>query len=231
MKRTIILLIISVAEIKKGIAQQPVSTHWATVQLPVSLNKHWEWINEVSYRTLGESFTMNQLFLRAGAKYSFSKKWTATAATDLVFTKVSLSKENHVFGKENRLWQQVSFLQPLKHKVTLQNRIRVEERFFSATPVSAAYHAFRFRYMLAATKTVTQKWSVILSDEQMEQLKNKRLGFNQNRITINNLYQWKPDIQLQAGFLISLRPGLIQNSFTVGFQKRFHMNKKKYHGV
>lgn len=143
-------------------AQVPHTTQWLSIQLPVVFNKHWQWLNEASYRTLGENISMNQLFLRTGTRYTFNKKWNAASCYDHIYTRVYPDKNEHDFGKESRLWQEVNYEEPLTNKFSLQNRIRIEERFFEKTKLRDAFNAFRFRYRLGVEKEITEKLSVQL---------------------------------------------------------------------
>lgn len=208
-------------------AQQPATTHWITLQMPVVLNKHWQWLNEISYRTLGESFSLNQLFLRTGARYTFNEKWNVAGSSDLVFIRVYPQNAEKDFGKEYRLWQEVNFMQPIKNNFLLQNRLRIEEKYFTETKRMPAYHALRLRYRLALIKKISEKWSVQMYEEYMQQLTGNEFRFSQNRVYIGGACQFQPDLLLQFSYCWSKLSPWSQHIFAIVFQKRISANAKR----
>src|SRR5258708_31282666 len=108
--RRISLWMISWVMIKNTLGQSPSTTHWFTVQLPFVFNKHWQWLNEMSYRTLGESISLNQFFVRTGARYTINEKWNVATSAEQVFLRVYPSKHVDDFGRESRFWQEVNFM-------------------------------------------------------------------------------------------------------------------------
>lgn len=210
-------------------AQQPSTSHWFYVQLPVVFNDHWQWWNEACYRTYGETLRLNQYFIRTGVRYTFNDHWNAAASFDEFFSKVSVRKEDHEFGKERRLWQEVNLQTPLKNNFSLQNRVRIEERFFDETSKAASYNALRLRYRLGASKKLSEKWSIQLSEEFLEQVSHDRLGFNLNRVSFGGTYQFQSSSQLQGVYYWSRSSVLSQHIFSLAFQKKIfvHLKKKK----
>lgn len=225
--RKAILLVITGLIIKNGLSQSATTTHWLTVQLPVIFNKHWQWYNEGSYRTIRESGHLNQLFLRTGVRYTFNDHWNLAACADLVFARLSPDKSEDSYGRETRLWQEVNHQLPLHKKFFLQNRIRIEERFFGETDKNEAYNAMRFRYRLGIVKEINNKWSIQLADEVMEQLQDTEWQFNQNRVITGAIYQLGPHAQLQATYLWTKRSSGSQHSGVFIFQKRILAHAKR----
>ena len=200
---------------------QPKDYNWATVQVPVEFSKHWQMLNEYSYRSLGESFSLYQVFLRAGARYVFNPSWNAGASFDYILTRTSLQKSNHEYGTELRPWQEVNYNLPLGNNFLLQNRVRVEERFFKAVSNKDAYTGFRFRYRAGCLKKFNSTWGLQLTNEYLEELEKKKLSFNQNRVFINTICQLDHTTQLQAGYYYVIRPlGQKQHIAVLTFQKR-----------
>lgn len=220
----IMILGLSINNLK---GQASSTTHWFNVQLPVVFNQHWQWLNEVSYRTLGESFSMNQLFLRNGVRYTINQNWNVGASADFVFTRIAPDKSEHHFGEESRLWEEVNYQVPLKKQFSLQNRLRIEERFFDATIRKDAYRAIRFRYRLNAAKEISDKWSIQVADEILEQLQDGSLHFNQNRVSVSGIYQFQTASQMQATYYWAKLPAGSQHIFALIFQKKIIVHHKK----
>jgi Protein of unknown function (DUF2490) len=227
MKKTLLLMVTGLV-IRNAMAQQPSTTHWFGVQLPVAFNNHWQWWNEACYRTYGETIRLNQFFMRTGARYSFNENWSITACADKFFTKVTARKEDHEFGKETRFWQELNFQFPLKNNFIIQNRFRIEERFLEGTSKAESYHAFRFRYRLATMKKLSEKWSVQLGEEFLEQIAHDKIGFNLNRVSLSGIYQFRSTTQLQGIYYWSKSAVMSQHIFSIVFQKKilFHPKKK-----
>ena len=223
--RRLTLIFLMAWSITYSYSQQPGSSNWFTIQLPVTIDSHWQWLNEYSYRTINESFNMYQLFLRMGARYNVNEKWYVALSYDFTLTRTSSEKMNHEYGRESRIWQELSYRSFLSSKFSLQHKLRIEERFVSANHTDAASSALRVRYRLAALQAITDKWSVQLSDEYMQQYTDQRWSFNQNRIYLNNLIQLQPALQLQAGYYFVIRPDHeIQHVFAIGLQKRLFLH-------
>ena len=147
---------------------------------------------------------------------------------DIFFTKVISRKEDHEFGKEKRLWQEINFQIPLKNNFFLQNRFRVEESFLIETSKAASYHAFRFRYRLAAMKKLSEKWSIQVSRGILEQLSHDKIGFNLNRVSLSGTYQFRSTVPIAGRSIIGQNHRCIsQHIFSMVFQKKILVHLKK----
>jgi hypothetical protein len=211
-------------------AQQPATGYWLTLQAPVQLSQKWQWHNDAGYRTLGNQAAAQQYFYRMGIRYFISKQLSVAAGPALFFTRTSFDKSTAEFGREFRLWQEINWQLPLTKKLQLHNRIRTEQRFFAATKNSGSFKAFRFRYRLAAIYTVTQKWSIQLADEYMQQVRSGSFQFNQNRLTATAFYQANSSIQLQGGYMWLLWPAASQHIIQFTVLKKLLFHAKGNHG-
>lgn len=208
------------------VAQTQVSTHWFSAQLPVIVNDRWHWVNEASYRTIGESFSLNQLFLRTGIRYNFKNDRGHIGFNgDLIYSRLSPDKSEDHFGKEKRLWQEVNYQLPIRNDFIVVNRIRIDERFFEAVPNKKAFTAIRFRYRLGLQKQATEKWTIQVANEFMSQLQNK-LTFNQNRVIASATYRLGVNTHLQTAYIWNKLPVGSQHSASFIFQKRIVLHAK-----
>jgi Protein of unknown function (DUF2490) len=115
----------------------------------------------------------------------------------------------------------------LAPKFALQHRFRSEERFFAATPTRAALQALRVRYRLLAIQTLNEHWKLLIGNEYMHQLANKKFEFQQNRAQGAVQYIINSSSQLQAGYIWSKLSNSNQHFITLTFQKKisWHGNK------
>lgn len=201
-------------------AQRPSTGLWLTAQLPLQLNNKWQVVNDFNYRTLGNSSAALQHLHRAGVKYSFNKKWSITAGIAFSFTRTSFVKSNTEFVKEFRLWQEANYKATISSNLTGTLRLRIEERFFSATNTKASYNAFRYRIRPQLQQKLSSHWSLFVANEYMQQYAKNKWSYDQNRFIVNGIYAFKNKAQLNAGYLWLRWPAnSSQHILTIGFQK------------
>ena len=208
-------------------AQDPTAEVWVGVSVPVQLGKnvHWQWHNDASYRTNGISVFPHQVLYRTGIRRFFNQHWNAAAGGALFFTRVSYQKEDREFGQENRMWQEIVHQTNQQKIWRVQNRFRLEQRFFEATEDRAAFYATRFRYRSAFIFTPTNIVQLQLSNEYMHQLSNGKMKFNQNRFIISAIYSLKQQSQLQFSYIWQYRSSTSsQNIVAIIFQKSIGNN-------
>lgn len=227
MKRITVIIILCMCG-NKIFSQQPSTSHWTTIQSPVMINTHWQTITEASYRTLGESVKLNQLFLRAGARYNFNPKWNVSLSMDYVHSRVKpFDKDDLEFGNELRIWQEVNHRTPLKKSYTLHHRFRIEERFFGITSQNQDYRALRGRYRIGAVKKIATKWDLQLIEEYVEQLLDRRISFNQNRLALSGFFRYSTNAHLEAAYYWVKYAKSTQHVFSLTFQNRILVKSKK----
>ncbi len=207
-------------------AQIPATGAWFALQLPVQINDKWQWHNDAGYRTLGASLNAYQFLYRTGIRYTLNKKWSIATGTSFFYTRSSYQKFNREFGKEFRLWQEVNVQLPFSKTILFQNRFRTEQRWFAETNNRAAYFGFRMRNRESVTKTLNDKWSLLLGHEYMIQEVNKKLSFNQNRVQTTAIFKKNSSTQFQGGYLWIKWPATSQHIFTFTFQKIISLHVK-----
>ncbi|MBK5272132.1 MAG: DUF2490 domain-containing protein, partial [Bacteroidia bacterium] len=167
---------------KNTLAQLPNTSLWLTAQVPVNFSSKWQWHNDFTYKTIGIDIRAYQRFYRTGMRYMISKDWNIAGGFGFSSINVSTDKHYDEFGKEFRLWQELNYQAGEKKKLAVQNRFRIEERFFKATSIKPAFNILNLTYRLSFTKYVSQKWDLLLGDEYFEQVFKKEFIFNQNRV-------------------------------------------------
>jgi hypothetical protein len=208
-------------------AQRPSTGLWLTAQLPIQLNNKWQVVNDFNYRTLGNSSAALQHLHRAGVKYIFNKNWSTTAGIAFIFTRTSFIKSNTEFAKEFRLWQEANYKATISSSLTGNLRLRIEERFFSATNTKASYNAFRYRIRPQLQQKLSSHWSLFVANEYMQQYVKNKWSYDQNRFIVNGIYAFKNKVQLNAGYLWLRWPAnSSQHILTIGFQKNISVHGK-----
>ena len=225
-KLSIIILSFSA---KAVLAQVPATSNWFAVLLRMNKAK-WELINDLGYRTVGMSTSAYIYYYRNGIRFKFNDTWNAAGGTAFFFTRSSYHKSNHEFGREFRLWQEVTFRKPLAKSLSLSDRFRTEERWFDSVSGRPAYFGFRVRDRLTVTKTINEKWSLEFGDEYLRMFANKKFLFNSNRILLLASYKMKGEMQIQGGYIWLKLPVSSQHVFTFAFQKNVSLRKSKNSG-
>lgn len=201
---------------------------WLNAQLPVSLNKKWQWHNDASYRTLGNSIAPLQYLYRTGLRYNISTNWNTAAGVALFFTRTAFSKKTDVFVKEFRFWEEVSYKTAFNQKLQSFSRLRIEQRNFASTASKPSYHAFRYRIKTQLQQQLNKHWALQLADEYMQQSVNNSLSFDQNRLIINVTYLLPQQLTVTAGYMWVKRPANIsQHILNIGFQKTISFHARQ----
>jgi hypothetical protein len=204
-------------------AQRPPTGFWTAVNIPVQLTNRWQWHNDASYRTLGNSYVPLQYLYRPGMRYLLNKKWNVASGVALFFTKTDFEKSHHEYGKEFRLWQEGQ-LQESIGSWKLQLRLRTEQRFFGPTSLKNKYTAHRFRLKATVTKMVTTKWGWQIASEYMRQIKKSTaLHFDQSRAMASAIYQPTASLQIQAGYMWLKWPEASQHIFSLTILKNYKL--------
>lgn len=212
-----------------GYSQEPASELWFSAAVPVTFGKtkNWQWHNDAGYRTNGISIMPHQYLYRTGIRKFFSEQWSAATGIAFFSTRVGYKKADHEFGNEYRLWQEINHQYKIFQQLSLQNRLRIEQRFFEAINDKDAYKALRLRYRIGLTQKLSSKWSVQVADEYMRQLQQDQFLFNQNRFMFTAQRHWNKDVQVQAGYMWLLRSTSSQHIFTISFQKAITIDGNK----
>lgn len=191
---------------------------WFSAQLPFRKDK-WEWHNDFGYRNELSKFSTQQFLYRTGVRHYFSEKLSTALGYAFFDTKVKGIIVNE-FGPENRIWQELNLQTSLKHKTSLIQRIRTEERWFSKTSVGDSYFAFRTRYRIAVQKNITDRLEMQLYNEIMYQAVSTKIQFNQNRLGLNAFIKVNKHVQVNLGYTYMTTPQTPLHLVLIGFTKR-----------
>lgn len=210
------------------LSQRPATGAWLNLQLPFQINNKWQLHNEGGYRTLGNFTSALQYLYRTGIRYNVNKNWSTAAGVAFFFTRTNYSKQNNEFAKEFRLWEEANFKNQLIKKLHYQIRLRIEQRSFAVTSSKSSYYAFRYRIKPQLQQIITDKWSILIADEYMQQYAHSNWSFDQNRLIANAVYQVNKFTQFQAGYMWLRWPARSsQNIVMLSFQKTISLHDKQ----
>lgn len=202
-----IITIMGITLLIQARAQRPESGIWFAGNGAVNFSPHWQWHQDAGYRTRGVSAHALQYLYRTGIRYTYNKHWNIAAGIAFFFTQTDFNIDHHEYRREFRLWQEVVQQLPLNERFTRLFRFRAEQRFFKSMPGKSAYTAYRFRLRTGISQQLNDRWTLQLIDEYMQQMTPGKISFDQNRLILSGLYQYKKTTQVQAGYMWLKWPG------------------------
>ena len=174
-----------------------------TLQLPGTPEKPWGAFAEAQARTNGvfRDYFYNEL--KVGVSYDLDKNFTATLAGGRYTTADYRALKDGPLNVEKRLWQQFVMSQ-YTHRVKLEHRYRLEERWFSFRDDSTGFR-LRIRYRLNAflplNKPTITSHTVFLSAFDEIFLNPKGPVFERNRVYAGVGYQADAHWTMQVGLI------------------------------
>lgn len=221
--------ILFICGIRGASAQQAPDAEWIGLTIPVSLGQHWQIIPEAGYRTYTSEYRRLQNFMRLNLRYRFNALNNLGSGMAFFATKLSLDEMENEFGREIRLFEEGNHSTPLSNKLSLQQRLRIEQRFYQATSQYSAHLVHRFRFLLNAQYKLHPKWYLNLSSEYMEALKNKSFSMDQWRMISMVSYIPMEGVQFNLGYFYVIRSAYQQNVFILTLIKSFGVNESRQH--
>ncbi|WP_343069125.1 DUF2490 domain-containing protein [Hymenobacter citatus] len=174
-----------------------------TLVLPGTAEKKWGGFAEAQART---NAVFRQYFyheLKAGLSYDLDRNFTFTLAGGRYATADYKDLGAGPLNVEKRFWQQVVMSQ-FTHRVKLEHRYRVEERWFRFRDDSTDFR-MRLRYRLNAflplnKPTITDKTFFLSAYDEIF-LNPKGPTFERNRVYAGIGYQINAHLTVQAGWV------------------------------
>lgn len=228
-KRTWLLLICLVGGLSPVSAQLAPDADWIGLTLPVELGGKWQLSPEAGYRTYTSSYLRLQNLLRLTLRYRFDERNNLASGLAFFTTKLSLDEQDRSYGREFRLFQEGNHSIPVSGKFNFNQRLRLEQRFYQATPQFTAYHSLRLRLLLHGQYSIHPKWYLNLSTEYMESLEKQTLKMDQWRMISFVSFLPARGLQLNLGYTYIIRPAYRQNVFILTVFKSFGVNESRQH--
>jgi len=212
---------------------------WVQSYHVASLNHRWTALLDGGFRWRGEFTNPSSYIVRGGIGYSILPNLRVATG----FAHLGFYSQEKVILQEFRPYQEIQYKFPLG-KINLNQRIRIEERFFKdrsiQTPLSELDFNFRFRYSIMfgiplfqlSAKTLDRKIILNLGNEIFLNAGKQTLQvFDQNRITFSPTIQWNKflsvSITWNSQFASSVSDKRFVYSDVIWLQIRHNMNFTK----
>jgi hypothetical protein len=214
LKITILLLFISSYTLlaqNKEVTNQ--SLYWIRYYNQLSLNKKWVLHNEIDERRFFVKNKHQHLIMHSRLHYKFLE--SADVAFGFTYSLQSPQDPNaktNLVVPELRPNQEINFNHPINNRLSIQQRLRVDERFISKNNGVALLDGydfnFRFRYRIQAKYNLTKLESptqtiLKVSDELMINAgeNTKKNTFDQNRVYIALEKEINKNFSVELGYL------------------------------
>lgn len=214
-----------------GVKAQKTTTHqnlyWLRYYNQLSINNKWSWHNEIDNRRFFDHNRQHHLIMHSRLHYKIIQN--ADIAFGLTYSLQSPQDPNSTTGlvvPEIRLVQEINLNNPLSKRFTLQQRLRIDERFIHKNNgidlLDGYAFNFRFRYKLQANYKINKdeaKNPTILkvADEIMINAGSNIIynQFDQNRIYAALEQGINKNISFELGYLYWYQQRAIGNKFFV----------------
>ncbi len=174
----------------------------------------WSIHTEFQYRNHTFSPTNpEQLLLRTGLNFHYSKKATVTLGYAYVPSYIYESEQKSPEIEESRIWQQFILTNSVG-RIKFEHRYRLEQRFIG----NIYKNRFRYRLMLfiPLNKKKIEKGALFLGLYDEVFVNSKQVFFDRNRLYGALGYQFTKDIGLQVGYLHQRVNGFSKGYFQIG---------------
>lgn len=191
---TVLFLFIS----ERLFAQNTPTGSWATVGLKIKFNDRWGTFSELEFRSLSMYNRFYHYEFKAGATYSFQKKYTISAGAAFYNTfKEGPVYEGHTKKKEIGLLEQFSMKQKLSI-LNIAHRIRLEQRFKKKFANNLRYR-LNISVPLNNSKITDKTIFAFAYDEVF--FTNQLPHFSRNRFNAGGGYQFNDKVSIKLGWL------------------------------
>lgn len=184
-------------------------TYWATFLFNKRLSPHYGFSFDAQMRSADDLQYLKSSLIRPGITYYFSDSKSATLGYANILT---FPKSDNLAGKiskENDIWEQYSLNLKVR-KISLSNRLRIEQRFVQQN--TEQIFAQRLRFLVRALIPLqklnhtkfTKGWYNAIQNEILLNVQNKQKlnnhFFDQNRTAVSLGYRFNPELDLELGF-------------------------------
>jgi hypothetical protein len=206
---------------------------WAASFNSIKINQKFGIHFDLQFRSADELSYIRNILIRPGLTYQIDKTKNATIGYALILTDRG-PDFNHDYLSEHRIWEQFIINVPIVNKVSLANRLRLEQRFINR-PLESVFSQ-RARYFARAIIPLEKQSEqfkkgifIALQNEIFINLSNKKLInnhlFDQNRFFLATGYRVNPKLDLELGYMRVDAKGVnnntINNTIQIGVYSKF----------
>lgn len=197
---------------------------WSSVLINTRFHSNWSNTTDLGYRTISHDFTPYQNFIRSGLRYHYNQKISLLGGVAYFNTKTSFLPENHEYGHEFRIYQEIQRLSSRRKKTVFDLRLRNEQRFFSGTSTRDAYHSFRVAGRVLLGYQFTNQFAWHLGSEYFESVTFNKLGSDQVRLITQLVTRMNHGFSLSFMYMYVMRKAYDQSVFNLVLVKNFNFN-------
>lgn len=178
------------------------------------INHRWEVLGDYQYRNYNSFGDLQQILLRTALQYEFNKKLSVGSGYTFSYVENYFGSEKRGIT-EHRITQQ-AIHKILAGKITLTERLRMEERFFPDR------FQVRFRYALAGKYWLGKKqsWCVSAWDEIF--INTTEPLYDQNRFFVGLGYRFSDHFRIETGNLTINQRSVNRNQLFTQFVHTFN---------
>lgn len=170
---------------------------WYSVFSNHRISENWNIWNETNLNLYESTSDLDQFWFLTGLQRYLKNNMTASLGYGFFYTDPNYDEgTNDELFVENRIFEQFAFNRAYG-KVKVQHRYRLEHRIFDRDVNKVVVH--RFRYRLAFTVPLTDKWFIQAFDEVF--LNINKNTFNQNRLVGNLGYKIATNLDVRVGYM------------------------------
>ena len=183
------------------------SLYWIRYYNILNFNPKWSLHTEIDTRHFFVNSRQHQLIIHSRVSYRANDKWTVAAA--LTYSAQKPPRPGtypRPVTPELRAWQEVAYNQPLSPSLTLNYRIRVEERFLATHSGPFEFnepHPFIFRHRYRVQLGYAIKKANLSFRASDEFFLNNFEGkmFDQNRVYMSVEKRFNPALAVEVGYM------------------------------
>lgn len=211
------LFLFTILSVSNSLRAQDItkSSLWYGYFFTIPVDQNWYTVTEIQERHFVAPFSQNQFLVRTRLHRTWGKNWDASTGFSLFLNHREGSSENDNFNwPELRPHLDITLKSQI-NRITMEQRTRVEARFFqNLDPTSDGlaegffFRTFRFRYRLQGTIPIAKikgekPLKLKIADEIMGQAGGEleNLTFDQNRISADVSFDLFPNFQVEMGYV------------------------------
>jgi Protein of unknown function (DUF2490) len=220
-KRKLILFLIIASAYSTISSAQTIQENsgWLALFNSYKFSKHFSLTSDVQFRSADDWGYIKTILIRSGLTYQFNPKNNVTAGYAYIGNYNKLPEPSKNSLTENRIWEQ--YINTMKFgQVSLQNRLRLEQRFIEQQ--NQDVFAQRLRYFVRLIIPLTKQESgfkqgpfAAVQNEIFFNVQNKdktnNSFFDQNRAYAAIGYRFSPKVDLEAGYVNQYTDGAISD--------------------
>lgn len=201
---------------------------WSSIAIGLKFNDKWSDITDFGYRTISSEFIPYTYYARTAMRYNINKRWNAAGGIAFYNQKTSYLKENHEYGTEFRIYEEINRSSLKSHKVIFNQRFRIEQKFYQATSKKPPTQYLRAQYRIMTGYQFSSKMNIQAGPEWFESYQNKKIVFDQLRLYTTLNVSPGDGFGISLSFFKSIRSTTYQNIYQIQLSKNLQLHEQQH---